>query len=446
MEKKQQTTKEEAEFHKWVGVIERTPSYFRTKADLKVNGVPKELWDKLSEVCEPVKEALHQNPTPREAFRLIKDIIDYYLDMPEDKKTIIALWIIGTYLHDRFESFPYLFLNAMRGSGKTRTLKLITALAKDGQMLMSLTEAGLFRTSGTLGIDEFESLGSKEKQPLREMLNASYKKGIKIVRMKKKKTIEGENQEAEYFEPYRPIAMANIWGIEEVLGDRSISIVLEKSNNPMYTKIMDNFENDSAIFTCKKAIFDSLVYIVNEHTAGKHIHTLAKWNTFVKNLCSLHTLNTYSTYNTLYTPTAEEEELFQAICDTEVDGRNLELYFPLFIIANHIGKDILLESLEIAKSNIQAKKLDDIIESKDITVYTLVAGLTEGSYHSIKDITNTMLLLVGDNMENRQWLNPKWMGSALKRLNLIIDKRRMGNGIEVTLNIKKAQEKMEMFK
>lgn len=441
---------DDAVFYKWKGAIERTPSYFSTKADLCINGVPEELWEKLAEVCDPVKEALNTPPSFKETMKLsynkIRSILSYYLDIPEDKKTIISLWIIGTYLHDKFESYPYLFLNAMRGSGKTRTLKLITSLANKGNMLMSLTEAGLFRTEGTIGIDEFESLGSKEKQPLREMLNASYKKGTKIVRMKKKKTLEGEQQVAEFFEPYRPIVMANIWGIEEVLSDRCISIILEKSDNATYTKLIEDFERNSDILTCKNTFLANLVNIVNEHTEKKHLHTPMKWNTYVKNLCSLHTLDTLNTLNTLCSLTKEEEEFFDLIYETNINGRNLELYFPLFMIAEEIGEDVLLETLEIAKKNVDLKKLDDLVESKDITVYTLVSRLSEGNYHSVKSLTDTMVLIVGDNLENRQWLNPKWMGSALKRLNLIIDKRRVGNGIEVTLDIQKALNKLEMFK
>ncbi len=52
------TKEQEAEFGKWKGTIERTPKYYGTTADLKVNGVPIYLWEKLAEVCEPVKRAL----------------------------------------------------------------------------------------------------------------------------------------------------------------------------------------------------------------------------------------------------------------------------------------------------------------------------------------------------------------------------------------------------
>ena len=48
--------------------------------------------------------------------------------------------------------------------------------------------------------------------------------------------------------------------------------------------------------------------------------------------------------------------------------------------------------------------------------------------------------------ENAEWLNSKWFGRALKRLNLIIDKKRKRSGIEIMLNIPKAKEKIKIFK
>ena len=56
-------------------------------------------------------------------FEDIKGILHEYMDMREDYYDLMALWIIGTYIHDSFETFPYLFINAMRGSGKSRAMK-----------------------------------------------------------------------------------------------------------------------------------------------------------------------------------------------------------------------------------------------------------------------------------------------------------------------------------
>jgi len=68
----------------------------------------------------------------------------------------------------------------MKGSGKTRTLKLITDLSKDGEILLRPTEAVLFRTRSTLGIDEAEGLTRKGMEEIRELLNGCYKKDLKL--------------------------------------------------------------------------------------------------------------------------------------------------------------------------------------------------------------------------------------------------------------------------
>ena len=67
-----------------------------------------------------------------------------YIDLDEKYLSLICLWIIGASNHKEFISYPYLFFNAMKGSGKTRLLKLITFLC-NGSMLNSLREAILFK-------------------------------------------------------------------------------------------------------------------------------------------------------------------------------------------------------------------------------------------------------------------------------------------------------------
>ena len=141
--------------------------------------------------------------------KIIK-ILKKYMDLEEDYYLLIGIWIIGTYFHQSFRSYPYLFFNAMKGSGKSRILNLVTLLSKDGIVLNSLTEAVLFRTTGTLGIDEFEGVAKKGNESLRELLNSAYKKTGKVYRMKKVSGKDGETQEVEEFEVYRPITMANI--------------------------------------------------------------------------------------------------------------------------------------------------------------------------------------------------------------------------------------------
>jgi hypothetical protein len=380
----------------------------------------------------------------------ISEIIRFYMDIPESTINIVTLWIIGTYFYENFFAYPFLFINAMRGSGKTRLLKLISTLSENGRLLNSLTDAVMFRTKGTLCIDEFEGLGSKEKTSLRELLNSAYKKGTKVLRMKKKKCLTGEEQVIEEFEPYRPISMANIWGMEEVLGDRCIYINLEKSDNSKKVNLIENFNNlDYLIFikTGLKRLIQCRLCSV-----GSPENIYRDWNLHVSGgeACTIHTLHTYTTLYTqptlpTYIHTKNNERLFNKISEIKINGRNLELFFPIFLIAEEISEEILEKTIEYAKLKVEEKKVEEITESLDVMLYSLVAKQEASKFYFIKELLNTFNFVNTDSIPNGS-LSNEWMGKALKRLNLIINKKRVGNGIQVTLNVNKAIEKEKMFK
>ncbi|GAF95347.1 unnamed protein product, partial [marine sediment metagenome] len=193
----------------------------------------------------------------KQSYEEIIWILKQYCDLNERYYPIIAMWIIGTYVHDTFNAFPFLFINAMRGSGKTRLLKLIAALSHNGDIQANISEAVLFRTAkgSTILLDEMESIGNKEKGLLRELLNAGYKKGIKVKRMRKAKDEDGESvMEVEEFELYTPIAIANINGLDDVLADRCIHLILEKSSKKFINKRLEDFEQNDTILRIKRTL------------------------------------------------------------------------------------------------------------------------------------------------------------------------------------------------
>jgi len=372
-----------------------------------------------------------------ECYENIKRVLKHYLDMNKDYYSLIAIWILGTYWHKDFSSYPYLYFNAMRGSGKSRALKLITRLSKDGQVMASPTEAVLFRTTGTLGIDEFEGVANKDKNAVRELLNGAYKKGIKICRMKKVKTIVGQEMKVEEFEVYRPIIMANIWGMEEVLSDRAITLILEKSNDPLKTRLVEDFDENEVIkYILKNIGLCSLCSVVSLKNINLH------WNNYIANKLQT-TLTTHTTHNTHTTLTTPNHKLFDKIYDSNIIGRELELFLPIFFIAEFLGQEILVEIIRIGMEISNAKKEDQSIESLDIMVYDFISKKeTNLNFYSIKMLTNEFRDFSGETEED---INSKWIGRALKRLNLVLDKRRKTHGMEVTLNVAKAQAKFKMF-
>jgi hypothetical protein len=386
----------------------------------------------------------------RRNFDNIKSILDDYMDMNEDDKTLVTLWVIGTWFHKDFLAYPYLYINAMRGSGKTRLEGIIKYLAWNGELLASLRESTLFRMAGkkTLILDEFEHISSKESLNLQELLNASYKKGMKVIRMRKVKLPTGEEQVMDEFEPYAPVVMANINGMDDVLGSRCINIILEKSDNPFFSCKAENFDENIQFFdirqTFKTISCSSVVIFV------KNIYT--KWNNFIneRHIYTNYTLYTNYTNYTNYTKTTEISDLkldnlFLKLYESGIVGRDFELFLPLLLIANKLGEEYFNKMLEIAKKKVKEKKVEEATLNNDVLLYEFVS-LQDGTYFKVNELTDLFKLWLGEKLYDKDSeINNRWMGRALKRLNLIVEKRRLAGGVEIKLDTLKAKEKGKMF-
>lgn len=383
----------------------------------------------------------------RECYYNIIEILKEYCDLPKHYYPIISIWILGTYLHKEFSTYPLLFINATKGSGKSRLLRLISHLAWKGKLVADMRESSLFRTAkeNSIFIDEFEGIGKKENATLRTLINAAYKKGVSVERMKKVKTKDSEEQVVESFQVYTPMAMANIWGIEDVLSDRCISFILEKSSDSVITKLIEDYEINSKIQGVSVVLSD-LVYILRSVVMSKNITT--RWNAYVKQKYTLNYIEGITTLNTHTTLNNEELSSFNKIDETGIDGRNLELFFPIFTIAQIIGEDIFDEMLKIAKTITDERKTEEYAESKDISLIDFVSHKEEwrGSFQSVYAVCQLFKLTTSEDPEEEKWVNARWVGRSLKRNKLILKKRRLGKGIEVMVDIDKAKQLLNRFK
>ena len=402
----------------------------------------KEKAEEIEKLKDMSKEEVEKDL--KDILKKIILILKKYMDLDKDYYLLIAIWIIGTYFHQSFRSYPYLFFNAMKGSGKSRILNLVTLLSKEGIVLNSLTEAVLFRTKGTLGIDEFEGVGKKGNENLRELLNSAYKKTGKVFRMKKVSGKDGETQEVEEFEVYRPITMANIWGMEDTLGDRCIQLILEKSVNKKIVKLIEDFEDNSQIM----GVVDLILKGIGSCGSFKFLRGIQQnWNIYIN---SINTPTTPVTPTPPTTPTTPVNNniynnniLYNKINNTELLGRDLELFFPLFLISDLCGK--LDEILKISIKIVKERKEKDIFESFDVQVYDFISQHTNTGFIRVSDLTSQFRGFSGIEEKQEQWVNTKWLGKALKRLKLILEKKK-SSGMLVILNIEKAKEKIKIFK
>jgi hypothetical protein len=384
----------------------------------------------------------------QEVYQTFKD----WLDWNEDIYTVVTLWVMGSLIHDTFETYPILFFNATKGAGKTRALKLISFLG-DGILTSSPTESVLYRypKHKLLCLDECESIGNKDKMALREILNSSYKAGLTVLRNKKIKTSEGEGYEMEGFEPYKPIVIANIWGMEDVLGDRSVKVIIDKSNNPLYSKKIENFQTNKFLLNLKSKI-SSLKFALSQNDVDNDVDEAKKeyadrWNCYI----SSHLSTSSSSSSSLLLSTSSsfnEEMLFERLLKSNMDGRNLELFFPLIRVAEMISDVWLARILRIAESYVVEKKSDEIASSRDVMLLDFISRKiwSEKEFISLKEMALDFKNFIGEEEEDDRFVNPRSILRSLSRLKLVIEKKRFTKGVEARIDCEKARIKIRMYK
>ncbi len=340
----------------------------------------------------------------------IKGILRKYIDTTEQNIEILSLWIIGTYFHSQFGTFPLLQLYAQKRSGKTRTLKLLSALAKngDGSTCTSPTEALLFRNKDRpLFFDEMENINSKERGAFRETLNAVYKKGNKIIRYHESKGKDGQDYIEKIFEPYYPIALANISGLNDVLADRAVQIILQRSKKNL-TRLIEDFTTNEDILKLKDR-FDS----VNVQIP---IELSARWNNFVQNEL---------------TDDDELKPIFEKIKATEIYGRPQEIFFPLIIIAYLC--DDLDNFLKIVKNFVELREEEEAISDIDEVLKQFIYSHLQ-EYVGFISVKKLCDYFKNSLESSEEWQNVKWFGRALKRLGLVQKQRVVDGRSQVLLN------------
>lgn len=386
------------------------------------------------------KETIYE---PNFAFFLLGRILREWVDVEDNYYDIIANWIIGTYFMDYFVSYPYLFINAVKRSGKTRLLKVIAKLAFNGIYTASLTEAVLFRMPAarqcTFSLDEAEKISGKDKASLRLLLNSAYKKGMKIYRARK--NVKSEHYEIDEFEIFMPIAIANIKGIDDVLEDRCITIIMERSANFSITSKPEFFELD-----LKFSVFRHIIRQLSSEVSVCS-YMKSKYYIIRRLLTTLYTNNTTNTNYTKYTEKSIEtpsvlEEIIINLIKHNIIGRDFECWYPLFIINSVFNHDNFQIFLGTAENFVKEKRTLDIMEDRDTSVLiflsNFIVGKSTDDFFSYNELNKEF-----NENDGSDWLNSWHLSRILKRLKVVIERRRMNRGVEVRLNFEKIRQKVK---
>lgn len=192
-----------------------------------------------------IPELAFANPSPTPLITIVDKLEALYsrfLALAPGLSLVLALWSFATHMYQGFDAFPYLAITSpTKRCGKTRVCELLSFVSLNPLQTVSISAAALYRMLKlgpcTLLIDEAEYLGNTKDDRaslLREILNAGYRKGHKVLRCKRitkgngKRGGEQENFEPESFETFGPKALVLIGRLQGTLADRCIEIRMER--------------------------------------------------------------------------------------------------------------------------------------------------------------------------------------------------------------------------
>lgn len=207
-------------------------------------------------------------------FFKIKEQLKYYMELEEEEYTVLALWVMHTYYVQLFGTSPILFLNAIKGSGKSKLQQILSYMVFNGMYCVEPSDASIFRVAhhdkATILIDEVERIREDTKAGLRVLLNGRYHKGMVVTRVEpagaeKKLTVNK-------YGLFGATSLANINGIDNVLEDRCITLILKRALNAGKAntepepaeKAWQEIRDDQYCLMLNPSFFDSPDHIRNE--------------------------------------------------------------------------------------------------------------------------------------------------------------------------------------
>jgi hypothetical protein len=119
---------------------------------------------------------------------LVMRLIELYIAITAEERIAVALWILHTYVLDRFTITPRLALiSPVRGCGKTTLLVLLELLVAEPYRTDNVTAAAIYylldrRRRSSLLVDEGDNLGLLRNGVLRSVFNSGHRNGGSISR------------------------------------------------------------------------------------------------------------------------------------------------------------------------------------------------------------------------------------------------------------------------
>ena len=183
----------------------------------------------------PTPDVFYYFQSDKDEAKLLADVekfIRKYLELPDESGyLILALWILHTYLIEKFNCTPIIYWYGMFETGKSRAGEVIFNLAYKGEFETSPTEAVVFRSSEyfkpSLILDELKIWGQDGDKEVARLLKSRYKRGLKVARVDLKHS-KGEN-EIKFFDAFGPTVICTDQKMPPEIESRCLLFVMEKN-------------------------------------------------------------------------------------------------------------------------------------------------------------------------------------------------------------------------
>ncbi len=150
----------------------------------------------------------------------------------EHQLDAVTLWVAHSHAFAAAECTPRLAIqSAEKASGKTRLLEVLELVTRDPRQVVNVSEAALFRSIAagppTILFDEVDAIfgpKARDREDLRAMLNAGYRRGATVDRC----VGEHAKLEVKAFPVFCPVALAGIGQLPDTVQDRSIAVRLRR--------------------------------------------------------------------------------------------------------------------------------------------------------------------------------------------------------------------------
>lgn len=186
----------------------------------------------------PTPEVFYYFMKDKDEAKLLADVekfIRQYLELPDESGyLVLALWVLHTYLIEKFSRTPIIYFYGMLETGKTQAGEVIFNVAYKGEFETSPTEAVVFRSSEyfkpSLILDELKIWGPEGDKEVARLLKSRYKRGLKVARCDLKHS-KGED-EIKFFDAFGPTVICTDQKMPPEIESRCLLFVMEKNISP----------------------------------------------------------------------------------------------------------------------------------------------------------------------------------------------------------------------